>query len=132
VGKKRIATDDSSSLTNNPFAGLGDALGSVPEGEAIPETTPTEAISSDTTPDLFGPKVVVRREKKGRGGKTATVIEGLRGDESDLDALAAELRKHLGCGVRREDQTIAVQGAQTDRIRQWLLDRGANKVIVGN
>jgi translation initiation factor 1 len=132
VGKKRIATDDSSSLTNNPFAGLGDALGEVADEGPAPEPSSPEAPDRETAPDLFGPKVVVRREKKGRGGKTATVIEGLRGTEANLDDLAADLRKHLGCGVRREGSNIVAQGAQTDRVRQWLVDRGARNVVVGN
>ena len=42
--------------------------------------------------------VRVRRESKGRGGKTVMVITGLPLDETALLALAGELKRRCGCG----------------------------------
>ena len=132
MGKKsRIDTAASTSLENNALAGLGALMADVPDGDAgSPEPAPAPA-QPEASPKL-GPKLVVRREKKGRGGKAATIIEGLKLEAEDLDALARRMRKDLGCGTHVEGSNIVLQGAQTDRARAWLLARGAKKVIVGN
>ena len=78
------------------------------------------------------PKIVLRREKKGRGGKTATVIEGIRLPPSGLERIARELKRALGCGARIEGTTIVVQGDLTARIEPWLADHGAKRIVIGN
>lgn len=131
MGKKsRIDTDASTPLENNALAGLGALMADVPEGDATRE--PEQAAEPASTEPKLGPKLVVRREKKGRGGKAATIIEGLTLDRGDLDVLASRIRKDLGCGAHVEGSNIVLQGAQTDRARAWLLERGAKNVIVGN
>jgi len=77
-------------------------------------------------------KIVVRREKKGRGGKTATVVEGIKRPPSALERIARDLRKALGCGASVEGDTIVVQGDMAARIEPWLVARGAKKVVIGN
>jgi translation initiation factor 1 len=77
-------------------------------------------------------KIVLRREKKGRGGKTATVIEGIRVSPSALERIARELRRALGCGASIDGATIVVQGDLAARIELWLAARGAKKVVIGN
>lgn len=75
-------------------------------------------------------KVVVRMERKGHGGKTVTCLTGLDGAPADaLDALARDLRKALGVGVRVEDGEVVVQGDQRDRLRAWLGKNGARRVV---
>lgn len=133
MGKKgRIPTNEGSELRSNPFAGLSDALDRVPQGEGL---QPEAAVPEDSGPNaggVYDGKIVVRREKKGRGGKTATAIEGLRGEAAQLDVLARRLRKDLGCGASVEGSRIVIQGAQTERVRAWLQRDGAARVIVGN
>lgn len=82
-------------------------------------------------PGLRG-KIVVRREKKGRGGKTATIVEGLEASPETLADMAQRLRRSLGCGAKAEEHILVITGAQTERVRQWLLAEGATRVIVGN
>ena len=77
-------------------------------------------------------KIVLRREKKGRGGKTATVVEGIKRPPSALERIARDLRHALGCGASVEDDTIVVQGDMAARIEPWLVARGAKKVVIGN
>jgi translation initiation factor 1 len=77
-------------------------------------------------------KLVVRRERKGRGGKTATVVEGIRVSPSALERMARELRRALGCGASVEDGCLVVQGDQVARVERWLVERGAPRVVVGN
>ena len=77
-------------------------------------------------------KLVVRREKKGRGGKTVTVLSGLTLGPPALQALAREMKKALGCGAILEGATIVLQGDIAPRVQSWLQQHGAKQVVVGN
>ena len=105
--------------------GVAVGAGSAPEAPS--------AAPAATTPIDFGGarKIVLRRERKGRGGKTATVIEGLALPPSALQRIARELKRALGCGAAIEGNTIVVQGDMATRIDAWLVARGAPKVVVG-
>lgn len=74
-------------------------------------------------------KLVLRRERKGRGGKTVTVLSGLHLPPADLDRLARALRKGLGCGSTLEDGAVILQGDNIDRAKAWLLAHGAKTVV---
>lgn len=128
----RIRTDGAPPLSANPFAALEGALGELPPGEvasAPPESTPTP---TEAPPSRLRGKIIVRREKKGRGGKTATVLEGLRLPDDALQDMAQQLRRSLGCGAHVEGTNIVLSGAQTDRIRDWLSAQGATRIVIGN
>jgi translation initiation factor 1 len=75
---------------------------------------------------------VLRRERKGHGGKTVTVVEGFRLPPSALEKIARELKRALGCGATIDAGRIVVQGVVGARIEPWLLARGARKVVIGN
>lgn len=76
-------------------------------------------------------KIVVRRERKGRGGKTVTLVTGIDRPAAALQSIAKALRKALGCGATVEGTTIVVQGDQTERITEWLTANGATRVVRG-
>lgn len=129
--KPRIPTDGAPSLSTNPFAALQGALGELPPGDAV--TAPPEpSLELIDSPSLVHGRLVLRREKKGRGGKTATVIEGLALPEPALQDVAQRLRRQLGCGAHVEGAAIVLSGAQTDRVREWLLAEGATRIVIGN
>ncbi|HQQ78781.1 MAG TPA: hypothetical protein PLB01_15615 [Thermoanaerobaculia bacterium] len=67
-------------------------------------------------------KVVVklRLEKKGRGGKTVTVLDGLPRNEDFLEGLAKDLKKSLGTGGSVVGATIELQGEWRERLRILL------------
>src|SRR5262245_51246802 len=73
-------------------------------------------------------KVVVRRERKGHGGKTATVIAGLALPAADLERIARSLRRGLGCGASVDGEQVVVQGDQAERVRAWLAAQGARRI----
>lgn len=129
--KPRISTDGAPPLSANPFAALQDALGELPPGEAA-TAAPEPSPASTDSPSLLHGKLILRREKKGRGGKTATVIEGLKLPEPALQDMAQRLRRHLGCGAHVEGTTIVLSGAQTDRVRDWLSAQGATRIVIGS
>jgi translation initiation factor 1 len=68
--------------------------------------------------------VRVRRESKGRGGKTVTVISGLPLDEAKVKALAGELKRRCGTGGTVKDGTVEIQGDHRELLLTELSARG--------
>lgn len=68
--------------------------------------------------------VRVRRETKGRGGKTVTSVSGipLLGDE--LKALAKALKRRCGTGGTLKDEVLEIQGDQVQLLVDELSARG--------
>lgn len=68
--------------------------------------------------------VRVRRETKGRGGKTVTVVTGAPVDEDALKALAGDLKRRCGSGGTVKDGVIEIQGDFCDMVVAELGRRG--------
>ena len=116
---------------HNPFAQLLSQHAST----TTEQPPPTAAVQDDkqATIDLSkSQKIVLQREKKGRKGKTVTLIRGLEQQEEQLQQLARQLSKALGCGSSIEEGQILLQGDLTTRIQEWLEQHGASKVVVAN
>jgi translation initiation factor 1 len=77
-------------------------------------------------------KIVVRHERKGHGGKTVTIVEGLKLPAAQLELMARTLRKAFGCGARVDDGRVVLQGDLTTAVAGWLRGRGAARVTLGN
>jgi translation initiation factor 1 len=104
------------------FAALKDRL---PPGYLAPDPDPAPSA-------LWAPaRAVVRLERKGRGGKEATLVEKLELPAAELSRWADALKRSLGCGGGVEDGALFVQGDQRDRVARWLLSRGVKKVVRG-
>lgn len=69
-------------------------------------------------------KLVVKIDRKGRGGKQVTVVEGFIGTEDDLTDLGKTLKTKCGVGGSAKDGVILVQGDQRDKITAILTDLG--------
>ena len=125
--KDRINTNgESEGLTHNPFAALRpDGAPPLPEKQA-------PKVGRDPVAEQAGSKVVVRREKKGRGGKTVTRVSGLNFDSSRLDEFKRELKRALGCGASIEENDVLLQGDMTARAATWIEKRLAVSVTIGN
>ena len=67
---------------------------------------------------------VLRLEKKGRGGKSVTVVAGLPRNQAFLAGLAAELKRACGTGGTAGDETVEIQGDQRERLRPLLAAKG--------
>lgn len=119
-------TDDKKS--SSPFAKLAALRDALPAG---PEATPREQPAPADPRSPFAGKIVVAHTRKGRGGKTVTTIEGVRGDARFRDDLARELKRALGCGAAVEGDRIVVQGEQLARVKSFLEARGARRVVLG-
>jgi translation initiation factor 1 len=75
--------------------------------------------------------VRIMRDRKGRGGKTATAIHGLPGRESDLDALLKRLKQQLGTGGSREGRVLLIQGDHRERLLAELSALGHRVKLAG-
>ena len=81
---------------------------------------------SKTGEEKVPPKIacVLRLEKKGRGGKSVTVVAGLPRNQAFLAALAAELKRACGTGGTAEEDAVLIQGDQRERLRPLLEAKG--------
>jgi translation initiation factor 1 len=73
--------------------------------------------------------VRLHRDKKGRGGKTVTIITGL--PVAQLDTLARELKRLCGTGGTVRGDTVEIQGDHRDRLLPALQARGFTVKIAG-
>jgi translation initiation factor 1 len=69
-------------------------------------------------------KVSVRLERKGRGGKCVTLIEGLSLSAKDRECLLKQFKTQMGTGGVLKDNTLEIQGDHRDAIMAILQDRG--------
>ncbi|MCO5191218.1 MAG: stress response translation initiation inhibitor YciH [Anaerolineae bacterium] len=71
------------------------------------------------------------RERKGRGGKTVTVIAGLQLSDDDLKALAKQLKQQCGSGGAVKEGNIEIQGDHREKIAAELQKMGMKTKFVG-
>jgi translation initiation factor 1 len=108
----------------SPFAALEGLRDALPEGAPRP---PAPAPKKD---EPFEAKVVIARSRKGRGGKTVTIVTGVKA--AARENVCRDLKKALGCGATLEDDAIVVLGDVADRVRAWLQERGARRIVIGS
>ncbi len=75
--------------------------------------------------------VRIMRDRKGRGGKTATLIHGLPGSDAELDGLLKRLKQVCGAGGSREGRVLVVQGDHRERLQADLEQRGHRVKLAG-
>jgi translation initiation factor 1 len=66
----------------------------------------------------------LRMEKKGRGGKTVTVVYGLPENAAFLAELSKELKRACGSGGTATADGVELQGDLRDRVRAALEKKG--------
>jgi translation initiation factor 1 len=69
------------------------------------------------------PVAKLRVEKKGRSGKTVTVLFDLPRNDEFLQELCAQLKRLCGTGGAVVDDRIELQGDLRDRVRAYLIDK---------
>jgi translation initiation factor 1 len=73
----------------------------------------------------------IQRERKGRGGKTVTVVSDLQLKPADLKELGKTLRRLCGTGGTVKDGQIEIQGDHRDRVAEELQNMGYKVKLVG-
>jgi translation initiation factor 1 len=119
--KKKIDT----SASQAPLAGLGIAFA----GMDLPGLPPGEPARAPAKPPerlwKMG-RVVLRKEKAHRGGKTVIVVDDFATHlpVSVIEAAAKKLRAGCGCGGTVKERRIEVQGDQPAKVRAILEGEG--------
>jgi translation initiation factor 1 len=73
----------------------------------------------------------IRREVKGRKGKTVTAIYGFQFDQSNLKALAKQLKQQCGTGGSVKDDMIIIQGDHRKKLMELLEAQGHKVKLSG-
>jgi translation initiation factor 1 len=111
------------------FEGLAALRDKLPAHEGAP--APAGQGVGKRAAEPKGPaRAVVRYERKGRGGKEATLIEKLDLPAVELERWCKELKSALGCGGAVDGATIVLQGDLRRRVEALLVQRGVRKVTV--
>ncbi len=92
-------------------------------------TNPSFSFEPEKNPEqqLLEPakqRLIVRIDRKQRGGKEVTLIEGFQGPDSALQALGKLLKTQCGTGGSAKDGEILVQGDVRDKVVAALLKAG--------
>jgi translation initiation factor 1 len=110
MSKKKISTSIPQQLLQSPFLTLSSE--GLPKGPADP--LPPAKLSKA--------RLVLRREKSQRGGKTVIVVSQLPTHLSsmDIERILRAARKTLGCGGCMRNREIELQGHQAERVRAYF------------
>jgi translation initiation factor 1 len=119
MAKRRDLPPDEA-LTSNPFAVHA------PQGPPPPPSSESEPPAAARGPA----RAVVRYQRKGRGGKEATIVEQLGLDAAQLDEWCRELKRALGCGGHVEGEQLVFGGDQRARLPALLERKGVRRVTV--
>lgn len=99
------------------------AAGKICRGCGLPERgCKCGQAASDPVPAR--PVAKLRMEKKGRGGKTVTVVFGLPNNAAFLRDLSQELKRACGTGGTATADGVELQGDLRERVREFLNAKG--------
>lgn len=91
----------------------------------------TKAASGSAIKNPAKQGVRIRRESKGRGGKSVCVIEGLPLNTAELKVLQKKLKSQLGTGGAVKDGDIEIQGDHREKLLQMLDKEGFKAKLSG-
>ena len=108
------------------LAALGGLVYSTDSGRHCPDCgKPVDACICKQTVIPQGDGIArVRRESKGRGGKTVTTISGVPLEAEALKDLAAALKRRCGTGGALKDGVIEIQGDHVELLLAELNKQG--------
>lgn len=85
--------------------------------------------SQPEQPETLAPgkqRLIVRIDRRNRGGKQVTLVEGFVGSQEDLAALGRTLKVKCGVGGAAKDGEITIQGDLRDKVVAILTSLGYN------
>ena len=110
-----------------PAAAPGGLVYSTDSGRMCPGCRKplAQCVCGQARPVPAGDGVVrVSREKKGRGGKTVTLVRGVNLDAEALVALGKRLRAACGAGGTLREGVLEIQGDHRERVAAQLAAEG--------
>lgn len=69
----------------------------------------------------------IKLDKKHRGGKVVTIVEGFAMKDEEIEQLAKKLKTFCGSGGSSKNYEIIIQGDHRDKILHWLINNGFTK-----
>ena len=81
----------------------------------------------DSGPETLAPekqRLIVGIDRKGRSGKTITLVKGFVGKEDDLEELGRTLKVKCGVGGTARDGEITIQGDLREKVTNLLKSMG--------
>jgi translation initiation factor 1 len=75
--------------------------------------------------------ISIRLEKKGRGGKSVTVMYEYPENPKYFKKLVKELKRLCGVGGTLRPESIEIQGDQRDKVSQYLQEKGFKTKLTG-
>ena len=84
--------------------------------------------NSGLRPDYGKYRIRIWLEKKGRGGKTVSVIKGLDDPDLDIKSIAKHIKNKMGVGGGFGSGMIIIQGQNRDKIIQILKSLGFKNI----
>lgn len=69
-------------------------------------------------------KLHIVMERKGRNGKTATIIEGFEGSDKEVEEIARQLKQKIGTGGSARGGEILLQGDWREKAAKLLREMG--------
>ena len=116
----------------SPFAALGPLASKQQPPASSPPPAQPQKNPAAAVPALQGNTPVrVGRERKGRGGKTVSIISGVMSREAGQQALLKLLKSKLGTGGTLEDGANIIQGDHRERIVEILNELGYKAKVAG-
>jgi translation initiation factor 1 len=73
----------------------------------------------------------VQSSRKGRKGKTMTVVTGFQANPDTLKALLKQIKNKCGTGGTVKDDTLEIQGDRASEVVEILTQKGYNAKVSG-
>lgn len=91
------------------------------QDSALEENENSSSVGNDSREEdkQRGPLTVVT-DRKGRNGKTATIIEGFTLSRERVEDIARKLKQKLGVGGSVRDGEILIQGDHKEAVKKFL------------
>ena len=101
-----------------------DMLASLRDQQPAQETKEEVVVSSDAGSHLVSDKLKIIIDRKGRKGKTATIIEGFTLSDEQVAQIASDLKRCIGTGGSSRGGEILLQGEWKDKVISLLKAKG--------
>lgn len=95
----------------------------LPQGEEVKEERVMDKKASQ-------PRLDIILEKKGRGGKIATIVTGFTMTDEEVDSLASKMKSSLGTGGSARGGEILIQGDKREAVLKFLTKQGYKARII--
>lgn len=108
------------------LAALRGTMGDTP----AEEEAPSEDDSAQAEGEAQSARLDIILERKGRGGKTATIVSGFTISDEAVSELASRLKRTLGTGGSARGGEILVQGDRRKDVLTFLTSNGYKARII--